>query len=34
MKFFYNNLGIRVVIKYFYYMLTDLINDYKNHKNI
>ena len=28
-KFFYNNLGIRAMIVYFYFMLIDLINDYK-----
>ena len=30
MKFFYNNLGIRTLIIYFYCMLIDLINNYKN----
>ena len=34
MKFFYNNLGIRVVIIYFCFVLIGLINDYKNHKKI
>ena len=34
MKFLHNNLGIRLVIIPFYCMLIDLINDYKNHKNI
>ena len=34
MKFFYNNLGINAVIIYFCFVLIDLINDYKNHKNI
>ena len=29
-KFFYNNYGIRAVIIYFYFVLIDLINDYKN----
>ena len=28
--FLYNNLGIRALIIYFYCMLIDLINDYKN----
>ena len=27
-----NNLGIRVMIIYFCFVLIDLINDYKNHK--
>ena len=30
MKFFYNNLGIRLVIIYFCLVLLDLINDCKN----
>ena len=30
MKFFNNNLGIHAVIIYFYFVLVDLINDYKN----
>ena len=34
MKFFYNNLGINAVIIYFCFVLIDLINDYKNHKNV
>ena len=29
---FYNNLGIRPLIIHFCFALTDLINDYKNHK--
>ena len=29
-KFFYNNFGIRVMIIYFYFVLIDLIYDYKN----
>ena len=32
MNFFYNNLGTRVVITYFCFVLIGLINDYKNHK--
>ena len=30
MKFFYNNLGICVVVIYFCFVLLDLINDCKN----
>ena len=33
-EFFYNNLGIGALITYFCFVLIDLINDYKNHKNV
>ena len=29
-KIFYDNFGIRAVVIYFYFVLIDLINDYKN----
>ena len=32
MEFFNNNLGIHALIVYFYCMLIDSINNYKNHK--